>query len=207
VKPAGSSNNPARGGYEVVGEDPTAAGATRPTTTRPTTPVSTAPVVNTRPANTPTATYPAPAANTPTARPTTAPTTASIKGGRTIIHTIEAGQTYYSISKRYGVTIDDLLAANNLTLNDRLSVGQQITVRNIPAGFPIGDGVAPVSGTTPSRPVSSVPTPKIIFHVVEKGQTMFRVSKIYNVTIEQIQEWNGLTGTAVNEGQRIKIVQ
>lgn len=228
VKPAGSPNSAGRNGYEVVGEDPAGNVPARPattpttTTTRPATiPTSTAPAVTTRPATTPAPTYPAPTTTTttrpattpatsypatiPTARPATAPATTSTKS-RTLTHTVEAGQTYYSISKRYGVTIDDLLAANGLTLNDKLSVGQLVTVKNVPAGFPVGESIAPA--TAPGRPATTTgPAPKVVYHTVEKGQTMFRVSKIYNVTIEQIQEWNGLTGTAVNEGQRIKIIQ
>ena len=218
VRPAGSPNSAGRNGYEVVGEDPAGnvsarpatapAPTTRPataptTTTRPTaTPVSTAPVVTTRPATTPTSSYPAPAATT-TTRPAAAPAATSARG-RTLTHTVEAGQTYYSISKRYGVTVDELLAANGFTLNDKLSVGQPVTVKNIPAGFPVGESIAPAA--TPGRTATGS-APKVVYHTVEKGQTMFRVSKIYNVTIEQIQEWNGMTGTAVNEGQRIKIIQ
>ncbi len=200
--------------------------ATIPTaTTRPaTTPASTAPVVTTRPTTTPAASYPAPATTTTrppttpaasypapapvatTTRPATAPATTGSTKGRTLTHTVEAGQTYYSISKRYGVTIDELLAANGLTLNDKLSVGQPVTVKNVPSGFPVGESVIPAT-TTGRTAISSGTAPKTVFHTVLKGETMFRVSKIYNVTIEQIQEWNRLTGTAVNEGQRIKIVQ
>ncbi len=204
VKPAGSPGSAGRNGYEVVGEDPAGNVSARPittpttTTTRPTT----APTTTTRPTTTPAPSYPAPAPTTPT-RPATAPATTSTKG-RTLTHTVEAGQTYYSISKRYGITVDDLLTANGLTLNDKLSVGQPVTVKNVPAGFPVGERIAPA--ITTGRTATG-PAPKVVYHTVEKGQTMFRVSKIYNITIEQIQEWNGLTGTAVNEGQRIKIVQ
>lgn len=172
-----------QGGYEVTGNEPTL-----PPNTRPATVPTDRTAGNTRPAAP--ATRPAPA-NRPT-------TTA---GGRTMTHSVEPGQTYYSISKLYGVSIDDLLAANNLTLEDKLSVGQSLTVRNVPQGFPAGRPL------NTSAPTATQPRSETIYHTVEKGQTMFRISKLYNVTIEQIQEWNGLTDVTVKEGQKIKIVK
>lgn len=114
-------------------------------------------------------------------------------------HSVEAGQTYYSISKLYGVSIDDVLAANSLTLDNKLAVGQQLAIRNVPQGFPVGREI----GTAPPATV----TQEVVYHTVEKGQTMFRISKLYNVSIEQIQQWNGLTDVAVKEGQKIKIIK
>lgn len=119
-------------------------------------------------------------------------------------HAVEAGQTYYSISKLYGVVIEDILTANNLTLEDKLAVGQQLTIRNVAQGFPTG---REINAATPSTVPVSTPTQEVLYHIVEKGQTMFRISKLYNVTIEQIQQWNGLTDVAVKEGQKIKIIK
>ena len=116
-------------------------------------------------------------------------------------HTVQGGQTYYSISKIYGIAIDDLLAWNNLTLEDRLSVGQQLSIRNVPAGFPVGQEVRPSAGS------GSQPKEDVIYHTVQKGETMFRISKQYNVSVEQIQQWNALTDVTVKEGQKIKIIK
>lgn len=116
------------------------------------------------------------------------------------MHSVQAGQTYYSISKIYGVAIDDLLAWNNLTLEDKLAVGQQLSVKNIPTGFPVGQEVKPSTAT-------SQPKQDVTFHTVQKGETMFRISKLYNVTIEEIQTWNELSDVTVKEGQKIKIIK
>ena len=110
-------------------------------------------------------------------------------------HTVEPGQTYYSISKLYGLTVDELLAMNNLTTTAGLEAGQRLKVRATPT-----DQLVLPSRTTP------VSTPSgTAYHTVIKGETMFRISKIYGVTVEQIQEWNKLTDVGVNEGQRLRI--
>ena len=116
-------------------------------------------------------------------------------------HTVEPGQTYYSISKLYGLTVDELLSLNNLTADNKLEVGQKLAVKLTPGGRLVQPSV-----TAKSAPVS-VPSSGVTFHTVAKGETMFRISQIYGVTIEQIQEWNKLTDTGVKLGQKIKIVK
>ncbi|MEZ0483235.1 LysM peptidoglycan-binding domain-containing protein [Fibrella aquatica] len=134
--------------------------------------------------------------------------------GRTMKHTIEAGQTYYSLSRYYGITVDELLAANNLTLEGKLSVGQTLTVANIPAGYPTGQPVtAPIPASEPRSnspiPPATVAPPVVetTYHVVAKGETLYRISKTYGVTIEQLLQWNDLRDLGVKEGQKLKVSQ
>ncbi|MVM41337.1 LysM peptidoglycan-binding domain-containing protein [Spirosoma sp. HMF3257] len=120
-------------------------------------------------------------------------------------HTVEAGQTYYSISKLYGLTVDELLSLNNLTTNDKLEVGQQLAVKLTPGGRV----VQPSSSVkvAPASAPASIPQPAVTYHTVAKGETMFRISQIYGVSIEQIQSWNNLTDVGVKVGQKIKILK
>lgn len=110
-------------------------------------------------------------------------------------HTVEPGQTYYSISKMYGLTVDELLALNHRTTNDVLEVGQKLTVKS-------GSNQL---ATTPRN--DSAQSSSATYHTVAKGETMFRISKQYGVTVEQIQEWNNLSDVGVKEGQKIKIMK
>lgn len=111
-------------------------------------------------------------------------------------HTVEPGQTYYSISRLYGLTVDELLTMNNMTMGNVLEVGRQLTVRAMPSVKPV----------QPSRTTPSGTSPGVSYHTVAKGETLFRISKIYNVTIEQIQNWNNLTDVGVKVGQKLKIM-
>ncbi|MGF7218159.1 membrane-bound lytic murein transglycosylase D [Spirosoma lacussanchae] len=140
---------------------------------------------------------PAPVASTPERMVELAPRPAApapVVNRSAASHTVEAGQTYYSISRLYGLTVDELLALNSRTSSDVLEVGQQLVVKATP-----GRVVQPSKSATASGDV--------IYHTVAKGETMFRISKSYGVTIEQIQQWNNLTDVAVKEGQKIKIVK
>ncbi len=194
-RPATTTIRPDRNGEPVARPDRNGEPATRPKTTPP---VSTAPPVTrpTTPALTPTA-------SAPVTRP-------AVAASRTMTHTVEAGQTYYSISKMYGVPIEEIIAANSLTPETKLAVGQQLTIHNIPAGFPVGQAISPSSAVvapTPATRPTVATQPVYQTHTVAKGETMYRISKQYNVSIEQIKEWNQLQDVTVKEGQKLKILQ
>ncbi|GAB3780254.1 hypothetical protein GCM10028818_32120 [Spirosoma horti] len=129
----------------------------------------------------------------------TRPSTAAAVNRLATTHSVEPGQTYYSISKLYGLTVDELLSINNLTTADKLEVGQKLAVKLTPGGRLVKPSV---TAKTTSAPESAV-----TYHTVAKGETMFRISQIYGVTIEQIQTWNNLTDPGVKVGQKIKIMK
>lgn len=95
------------------------------------------------------------------------------------IHTVEAGETLFSISREYDLTVSELRDWNNLSSDD-LQPGQELRITP-PAGQ--------------SRKV----------HVVETGESLFGISRMYDVTIAEIQQWNNLQGTDIEIGSRLVI--
>ncbi|GAB3316317.1 hypothetical protein GCM10027299_06380 [Larkinella ripae] len=131
-----------------------------------------------------------------------ATTTSRGNNARSLTHKVEPGQTYYSISRLYSVSVDELLQWNNLTQNDKLSVGQSLVIKGA------GDGSKPASVSSSSRPTNDpLVTEEIEYHTVQKGETLFRISKQYGVTVEQIQTWNQLSSGGVSVGQQLKIIK
>jgi LysM repeat protein len=58
--------------------------------------------------------------------------------------------------------------------------------------------------TSPSHAPSTVITSSSpVYHSVQSKETLFSISKKYNVTIDDIKEWNNLTTSQVNKGQKI----
>jgi membrane-bound lytic murein transglycosylase D len=49
--------------------------------------------------------------------------------GDTLYHSIKSGESLYLVSKKYGVSVNDLLKLNGLSKNSTLSIGQKIRVR------------------------------------------------------------------------------
>ncbi|GAB3263668.1 hypothetical protein GCM10027347_30300 [Larkinella harenae] len=132
------------------------------------------------------------------------PTTSRPASSRSLTHKVEPGQTYYSISRLYGVSVNDLLAWNNLTQNDKLAVGQHLTIKSENGAS--SSAPAAVS-TNNSRSADTKVSEEILYHTVQKGETLYRISKQYDVTVEQIQTWNQLSSGGVNVGQQLKIIK
>lgn len=76
---------------------------------------------------------PAPAASTPTpAASTASPNTSKALPGDWITHTVEQGETLFSIAKKYEARIDDVISWNALSSNN-LATGQKLKVGREPA--------------------------------------------------------------------------
>jgi len=94
-------------------------------------------------------------------------------------HTVQKGETLFSIARQYDLAVVDLRKWNDLDSDD-LSVGQ--TIRIAP---PEADNQ--------------------ITHTVEPEETLFSLSRRYNVTIAEIQEWNDLETANLSTGMELTI--
>ena len=109
---------------------------------------------------------------------------------KSFYHTVEKGQTFFSVSKMYDVSIKDLKYWNELPEDANLKVGQKLLVKT-------------VGETLEQQPKSQADA--FITYTVEAGETMFRVAQKHGVKVDQIKEWNNLTDTGVRAGQQLKI--
>lgn len=106
-------------------------------------------------------------------------------------HVVESGQTFYSISRQYSIAIKSLLEWNNLTLNDKLAVGQKLVVS------------PPRTGTVTTNPTAS--PNEVIIHTVASGENLYRISLRYGVSMQSIQQLNNMSDSNVQLGQKLKI--
>ena len=63
---------------------------------------------------------------------TTAPTEPSVDGDGILLYTVQAGDTLFSIAQRFGVSLDDVIEANNISNPDVIYEGDTLTIP--PAG-------------------------------------------------------------------------
>lgn len=96
-------------------------------------------------------------------------------------HTVQQGETLFSISQIYNVTVGQLREWNDLQSNN-LQPGQVLIV-------------TPHTNTSDER----------VLHEVKSGDSLFGISRQYNVTIAEIQEWNNLDGTSLEAGTQLVI--
>ncbi|ADR23190.1 hypothetical protein MATR_29610 [Marivirga tractuosa] len=110
-------------------------------------------------------------------------------------HTVEAGETIYSISKQYNVSQEDIKKWNDLQ-SSTLNIGQKLWVSN-PSRFPSGTKAADKNVKTESR--------NKITHIVDLGETIYSISKQYDVKQSDIIELNGLKDNNIAVGQKLII--
>jgi LysM repeat protein len=130
---------------------------------------------------------------------------ATVGGKKVIVHTIEPKETWYSLSRKFGVNVTELQAANN---SKDLKIGQTVIIPKAGSGV-VAVTKAEKSTAFISKPAVMQQTENVgaatKYHVVEKGQTMFGISKKYNVTVAHIREWNNLTDDNVKLGQKLLV--
>lgn len=68
---------------------------------------------------------------------------AAVLGVSILHYQVNAGDTLYQISRAFGITVNELLAANSLDNPNRLSVGQRLDIPQLETGWS-GDGERPI---------------------------------------------------------------
>ena len=113
-------------------------------------------------------------------------------------YNVEKGDTLYSISRKYQLTVAELRAANNLSENDVLKAGQKLVIPEAD----IGNAVA-LSSQKNAESVSKVKTTD---YVVQKGETLYGSAKKNNMTVADLISINSLdSSNVIKVGQKLKV--
>ncbi|MEA5458103.1 LysM peptidoglycan-binding domain-containing protein [Arcicella sp. LKC2W] len=114
-----------------------------------------------------------------------------------IIHTIQAGETIYRVSKIYGVSVESIKNWNTLSDNT-VEIGQELKI--------LGGNVKPnYTGELTSTTADTNQNNNYKYHILKAGETVFRVSQIYGVTVDEVVKWNNIKNFSVSVGQKIVI--
>ena len=117
-----------------------------------------------------------------------------------IFHQVEEGQTLWTISEAYKVSIEDIQAWNNMYNSTALSLGQKLY---IPAKSETG------RTPTPHTDLTVFPTMNAeskFFHTVEEGDTLWSISELWNVPLDLIYKANGMNAeSSIGLGWEIEI--
>ncbi|RPJ55677.1 MAG: LysM peptidoglycan-binding domain-containing protein, partial [Dehalococcoidia bacterium] len=94
-------------------------------------------------------------------------------------YVVQAGDTLFSLSARFGATVEDFMAANNLA-SDMIYEGQVLNI-------PTAGGYAPYPVYDPLQPDSNGG-----YHLVAAGETLFSLAQRYGASVEAIAATNGI---------------
>lgn len=105
-----------------------------------------------------------------------------------VVHKVKYQETFFAVSKEYGVEIDEILEWNNLRISDGLQIGQELQLM--------------VSRTRFKKPE---PVIEVITHEVQKGETMWAISRKYGVDVEDLKTWNNKADNTLSLGEKLII--
>lgn len=118
-----------------------------------------------------------------------------------ITYKVEKGDTLYSISRKYQITVAELRTANNLSENDVIKVGQKLIIPDADIGTAAALSSTKTAGT--STPAS---TAKTVEYVVAKGDTLYGIARKNGMTVADLMSINNLDSSAVIKvGQKLKV--
>lgn len=116
-------------------------------------------------------------------------------------HVVEASQTLFAISRIHDVSVEEIKEWNNLTSND-LNVGQTLVIYRGGAKVPVATSNVPA--TTKEEGFQKTDSGKIV-HKVTPSQTLFAISQLYGVSVDEIKEWNNLKDNTLEVGRLLII--
>ena len=92
---------------------------------------------------------------------------------------VQSGDTLWGIARKFGITVDELKKANNLTSN-ALSIGQLLYI--------------------PREETKEVETE---VYTVKSGDTLYGIARKYNLSVEELKKLNNLSSNNLSIGQKL----
>ena len=98
-----------------------------------------------------------------------------------VLHEVSEGETLFAISQRYAVSMDDLEKLNREVDLKKLNIGDTLRIPLFPQ---LANG-------------------KKAHHTVAEGETLFALSRKYQVAVDDIRTWNALGSDPIDIGQEL----
>ena len=104
----------------------------------------------------------------------TAPASLSSK-----IHLVQSGESVWGISRKYGISMEELIKWNGI-VNNTIHPNQKLIV------------------SAPVTPTSQV-------HIVQSGESVWGISRKYGISMEDLIKWNGIVNNTIHPNQQLRV--
>lgn len=122
-------------------------------------------------------------------------------------YTVQRGDTLYAISRRYNVSVGDLMSWNGLT-NHMIYPGQKLVTKRSTVSVPNQPENKPEvkpqeKPSKPNQPSGTNGSQKV--YTVKSGDTLSGIGRQYGVSVANLKSWNGLTSDMIYVNQQLVI--
>ena len=138
------------------------------------------------------------------------------KTGEHEFHVVKEGERLQDIAQEEGIRMESLLEYNQLQDYMQPATGQQLYLKTKAPAMPLlakeegetvekGQPLFTNNGNTPVTEKAVYATGKYSIHIVQPKETLYSISKKYDVRIDDIATWNQLSSYELKKGQQLKI--
>jgi LysM repeat protein len=122
-------------------------------------------------------------------------------------HIVAEGETLYDIAQKQGIRLDALLQLNYLNNTQKPALGQKLYLKNSAPSIPeIASANIPSKSEENNLTINEDEGDYEV-HVVQAKETLYGLSKKYNVSMQQLMQWNNLTATDLKQGMELIVSQ
>ncbi len=132
-------------------------------------------------------------------------------------HRVKKGESLWVISRKYDVSVDELASYNDMAKDDVLRAGAVLDIP--PGGTPPDDEQeaaqstegedrgaerpTPDTGASAATPAGEEEIPEDGKYIVQSGDSLWKISRRFGVSIDDLREWNDLHSDVLQIGRVI----
>ncbi len=113
--------------------------------------------------------------------------------GKKITHTVKSGESFWTISRHYGVKTSSLAKWNGMAPIDTLKIGQKLVIWQKASAQRVS-----LFGRSPNHKMHA------LRYTVRKGDSLSHIANKFNIRVADIKKWNKL-GKYLQPGQKLKL--
>jgi LysM repeat protein len=116
-----------------------------------------------------------------------------------LTHIVKSGETISQIASLYKAKVKDIYTLNNIGINGIIKAGQKLLI-------PMSSNSANVKAEKPEIKLTNN-TSNTRYHIIEPGESLYKIAKDNNVSVQQLRKWNNLENDNIKIGEYIYFQQ
>lgn len=117
-----------------------------------------------------------------------------------VTYVVVKGDSLWTVAKKNGVSVNDLVKANKLKANSPLQLGQKLVIPNASGGALTAASVSG-SGSVDKAAAALAAETTGPTHTVQGGETLGTIARKHGTTVNTLKRMNGLTSDSLRPGR------
>lgn len=119
------------------------------------------------------------------------------KAGR---HVLKSNETLYSVSRKYNVSVQTLMAHNGISDAGRVRAGHALTIPGVAAKQAQAGGASPAKGRSSGKIGQRRAT-----YTVQAKDSLWSIAKRHKISVDDLRRWNKISGSSLQPGASLVV--